>query len=38
MLMPKTHTHAETQSLRPLRNYQNLFCRLFFGFTAYFSV
>ena len=25
MLMPKTHTHAETQSLRPLRNHQNLF-------------
>jgi hypothetical protein len=25
MLMPKTHTHAETQSLRPLRNDQNLF-------------
>jgi hypothetical protein len=25
MLMPKTHTRAKTQSLRPLRNYQNLF-------------
>jgi hypothetical protein len=25
MLMPKTHTHTETQSLRPLRNNQNLF-------------
>ena len=25
MLMPKTHTHAETQSLRSLRNDQNLF-------------
>jgi hypothetical protein len=25
MLMPKTHTHAETQSLRPLRNHQNFF-------------
>jgi hypothetical protein len=31
MLMPKTQTHAETQSLRPLRNDQNLF-------AAYFSV
>jgi hypothetical protein len=30
MLMSKTHTHAETQSLRPLRNDQNLF-------TVYFS-
>jgi hypothetical protein len=29
MLLPKTHTHAETQSLRPLRNYQNLFAVYF---------
>jgi hypothetical protein len=29
MLMPKTHTHAETQSLRPLRNHQNLFAVYF---------
>ena len=25
MLIPKTHTHTETQSLCPLRNHQNLF-------------
>ena len=29
MLMSKTHTHAETQSLRPLRNHQNLFAVYF---------
>jgi hypothetical protein len=29
MLMPKTHTHAETQPLRPLRNDQNLFAVYF---------
>jgi hypothetical protein len=29
MLMPKTHTHAETQSLRPLKNDQNLFAVYF---------
>jgi hypothetical protein len=29
MLMPKTHTHAETQSLCPLRNDQNLFAVYF---------
>jgi hypothetical protein len=29
MLIPKTHTHAETQSLRPLRNHQNLFAVYF---------
>jgi hypothetical protein len=38
MLMPKTRTHTETQQLRPLRNQQKSLCRLFFGFTAYFSV
>jgi hypothetical protein len=27
--MPKTHTHAETQSLRPLRNDQNPFAVYF---------
>jgi hypothetical protein len=29
MLMPKTRTHAETQSLRPLRNLQNIFAVYF---------
>jgi hypothetical protein len=29
MLMSKTHTHAETQSLRSLRNDQNLFAAYF---------
>jgi hypothetical protein len=29
MLMSKTHTHAETQSLCPLRNDQNLFAAYF---------
>jgi hypothetical protein len=29
MLMLKTHTHAETQPLRPLRNDQNLFAVYF---------
>jgi hypothetical protein len=40
MLMPKTHTHAETQSLRPLRNDQISLPfifrlhRLFFGVSS----
>jgi hypothetical protein len=33
MLMPKTHTHAETQYLCPLRNHQKSLCRLFFGLS-----
>jgi hypothetical protein len=34
MLMPKTHTHAETQYLCPLRNHQKSLCCLFFGVSS----
>jgi hypothetical protein len=41
MLMPKTHTHAETQYLRSLRNHQKISLsfifwlhRLFFGVSS----
>jgi hypothetical protein len=34
MLMPKTHTHTETQYLCPLRNHQESLCRLFFGVSS----
>jgi hypothetical protein len=38
MLMPKTHTHAETQSLCPLRNDQNLFAIYFSASPLIFGV